>query len=87
MRELLEWIDRINAMHGSPSAKPSHIRLAEQFLEDEARNFRFRVLLKATNILMEDPNFQEGRIEHEDGHVSFDINFDRGLTDRVSFTR
>ena len=74
MRELLMWIDRVNALRAA-STYPrgmlrSHLYLAEQLLEDEARNLRFRVLLKATNILMDDKE-----LEPEDG--VYRVNFTR----------
>ena len=69
MKELLEWIDRVKALRAaSPAALRSHLYLAEQLLEDEAKNFQFRVLLKATNILVDD-----NELEPEDG--GYRVNF------------
>ena len=69
MKELLEWIDRVKALRAaSPAVLRSHLYLAEQLLEDEAKNFQFRVLLKATNILVDD-----NELEPEDG--GYRVNF------------
>lgn len=59
MKDLLEWIDRVNALRAaSPGALRSHLYLAEQLLEDEANSFRTRVLIRATNILMDDKELE-----------------------------
>lgn len=52
MKELLEWIDRVNALRVAPGVRRADLYLAEQLLEDEAANFRNRVLMKAVNILI-----------------------------------
>ena len=52
MKELLKWINRVKALRTDPKGHSrASLYLAEQLLEDEARNFRSRVLLYATNVL------------------------------------
>ena len=70
MKRMMEWIDSVKALRAaSPATLRSHMFLAEQLLEDEARNLRFRVLLKATNILMDDKE-----LEPEDGAYRVDYS-------------
>lgn len=55
MKRMMEWIDSVKALRAaSPATLRSQMFLAEQLLEDEANNFRNRVLIYATNTLVAD---------------------------------
>jgi hypothetical protein len=66
MKELLEWIDRIKTLRTAPGVSRASLFLAEELLADEAEAFRVRVLLKATNNLID-----EGFLPREEGSVNF----------------